>query len=137
MILKQKKNNKNRWYRGRNRSKNVKNANLLFWGAFFGGKKQLFFQKLQSSNFMNNMNRCMWLKIIGCARSYVYRAKPVKKRQKRKNVNFGDKLISTKVSIAPVSPLGAMTLWAHWCPHSCMTPTPTERHAQSHQTRPV
>ena len=101
MILKQKKNNKNRWYRGRNRSKNVKNANLLFWGAFFGGKKQLFFQKLQSSNCMNNMNRCMWLKIISCASSYVYRAKQVKKRQKRKNVNFRGKFGGQKPIFPP------------------------------------
>ena len=28
---------------------------------------------------------------MGCARSYVYGAKQVKKRQKRKNVNFGGK----------------------------------------------
>ena len=83
--------------RGRNWSKTVKNATLLFWGAFLLGGKTIFFcQKLQMSIFMNIMNRCMWLKIMGYARSYVYGAKQVKKRQKRKNVNFGGKFRGQK-----------------------------------------
>ena len=72
------KKNENRWYRGRNRPKTVKNATLLFWGAFFGGGENFFCQKLQFSNFI-------------CARSYVYGAKRVQKRQKHKNANFGGK----------------------------------------------
>ena len=43
----------------------------------------------------------MWLKIMGCARSYVYGAKQVKKRQKRKNVNFGGKFGGQKPFFFP------------------------------------
>ena len=50
---------------------------------------------------MNIMNRFMWLKIMGCARSYVYGAKRVQKRQKRKNVNFEGKFGGQKSKTNP------------------------------------
>ena len=91
MILKQRKKTKISGIGAEKGQKTQKTQKYYFGGRFFGGENNFFFQKLEFSNFMNIMNRCMGLNIMGCARSYVYGAKQVKKRQKRKNVNFGGK----------------------------------------------
>ena len=43
---------------------------------------------------------------MGCARSYVYGAKQVKTRQKRKNVNFGGKFGGQNPATCPRQPTG-------------------------------